>query len=239
MPSQMARVAALAEYWRAQLLDLLYPSRCVNCHRMGEPLCSICLSSIRFVSPPCCPRCSRPLMIEGEPCLQCRTFPLHLVQIRAVAYHEGAMREAIHAFKYRHRTELAAPLTVLLQENLERSAINLDIITAVPLHPRRQVERGYNQADLLTKLLAHNVGLPYVDGLRRIRPTKDQIGLDVAARHENMRAAFEADPASFLGRRVLIVDDVCTTGATLDDCAVALASQGARSIYGLTVARAR
>jgi ComF family protein len=235
----MARVATLAEQWRGQLLDLLFPSRCVNCHRVGESLCSSCLSSVRLLSPPYCPRCSRPLSYQSELCLQCRTFPLHVTEIHAAAYHEGALREAIHAFKYRRRIDLAAPLAILLQQHLLRAALQVDLITAVPLHPRRQCERGYNQAELLAKELARKVGLPYLDGLKRLRATKDQIGLDLAARHENMRAAFSADRANFRGRRVLIVDDVCTTGATLDACAVALESQGTRRTYGLTVARPR
>jgi ComF family protein len=239
MPSQIAHTATLVARLRGQLLDLLFPSRCVSCHRVGESICSRCLSSIRFVSPPFCPRCSRTLRVQGEPCFHCLTWPLHLTHIRAVAYHEGALRKAIHALKYGRRSDLAAPLAVLLQQHLLRSALKVDLITAVPLHPERERDRGYNQADLLARELAPRVALPYKGGLERIRATQDQIGLDAAARHENMREAFAADPTAFRGCRVLIVDDVCTTGATLDACAAALHSQGARLTYGLTVARPR
>ena len=111
------------------------------------------------------------------------------------------------------------------------------MVAAVPLHPDRQRTRGYNQAELLARELAAQLALPYIGGLRRIRATADQIGLDAAARHENMREAFVADANAFRAQRVLLIDDVCTTGATLDACAVALRAQGARGIYGLTVAR--
>ena len=239
MPSQIAEVATRASHWRGQLLDLLFPSRCVNCHRVGDPLCSRCLSTIRLISPPFCSQCGRALAFRGEKCSQCRTFPLHLTHNRAVAYHEGALREAIHAFKYCNRRDLAAPLAALLQQHFASSNMKVDLITSVPLHSQRQQERGYNQAELLARGLALRVDLPYVGGLQRNRATKDQIGLDIAARHENMRDAFSADSKAFRGYRVLIVDDVSTTGATMDACAVALESQGARLIYGLTVARPR
>ncbi len=239
MPSQIANVATLMGRWRGQLLDLLFPARCVNCNRVGESLCSRCRSQIQFLTPPYCRRCSRPLEFHGDPCPLCRAHPLHITQIRAVGYHEGVLRHAIHALKYRHWIDLADPLAALLQQHLLRTAPNVDLITAVPLHANRQRERGYNQAELLARSLAARVALPYTGGLKRTRATADQIGLDMGARHENVRDAFAADGAAFAGRRVLIVDDVCTTGATLDACAVALRAQGACEIYGLTVARPR
>lgn len=239
MPSQIADVATVVERWRGQLLDLLFPARCVSCNRVGESLCSICRSQIKFVTSPYCERCGRPLEFHGEACPICRAHPLHITHIRAVAYHEGTLRQAIHALKYRHWIDLVDPLAALLQQYLVRTTPNVDLITAVPLHTDRQRERGYNQAELLARRLAAGVGLPYVGGLKRTRATADQIGLDVQARHENVRDAFAADRGAFAGRRVLLVDDVCTTGATLDACAVALRAQGACEIYGMTVARPR
>ncbi len=239
MQSQIANVATLVGRWRGRLLDLLFPARCVSCYRIGESLCSHCRSQIQFVTPPFCPRCSHPLKSHAEACPNCRAYPLHLTHVRAVGFHEGALREAIHALKYKRRTDVAVPLAALLQRQLLRTEQDVDLITAVPLHPDRQRQRGYNQAEILARELAPRVGLPYLDGMKRIRPTADQIGLDVAMRHENVRAAFAADQTAFRGRHVLIVDDVCTTGATLDACAVALLAQGASRIYGLTVARPR
>lgn len=239
MTSLIARRATGIRQWSGQLLDLLFPSRCASCHRIGESLCRRCLSSVRLVEPPFCPRCGQPPRFEGEPCFQCRVFPLHVAQIRAVAYHEGPLREAVHAFKYARRIDLAGPLAALLQQHLMRSALRVDTITAVPLHPTRQLERGYNQSELLAHELARKTGLPYVKGIERMRATSDQVGLDAAARRANVQGAFSADRNAFRGSSVLLVDDVCTTGATLDACAVALDAAGAQFTYGLAVARPR
>lgn len=239
MTSPIARCATGIRQWRGQLLDLLFPSRCASCHRIGESLCPRCLSSIRLVEPPFCPRCGQPPRFEGEPCFQCRVYPLHLAQIRAVAYHEGPLRKAVHAFKYARRIDLAGPLSALLQQHLLSSALRVDLITAVPLHPGRRLERGYNQSELLGRELARGTGIRYVDGVVRLRATSDQVGLSAAARRANVEGAFSADPRAFRGCRVLLVDDVCTTGATIDACAVALGNAGAQLIYGLAVARPR
>jgi ComF family protein len=239
MPSQNALAAAFVARWRGNLLDLLFPPRCVSCHRAGGSLCARCMDSIQPILPPYCQRCGHPLICQAEPCFHCRLHPLHLSQIRAVAFHEGALREAVLALKYNHRRDVAAPLADLLQQHIKQNPLEFELITAVPLHRERERERGYNQAELLAKELAPRAGVPYVTGLKRTRPTQDQIGLSLAARHENVRGAFEADAERFRNRRVLLVDDVCTTGATLDACGLALHSCGALLTYGLVVARPR
>ncbi len=239
MRAQIASATHQVARWRGQLLDLLFPVRCVNCRRVGESFCPSCRSQIQYVASPVCARCSHPLRFPGEPCPQARMHSRYLDQMHAVGYHEGALREAIHALKYSRRTELAVPLGGLLQQHIPQTSWKIDVITAVPLHPDRRRQRGYNQAELLARELAGRVGLPYVEGLRRLRATADQIGLDAAARRENVRDAFEADASAFRDRHVLMIDDVCTTGATMDACAMALRAQGARSIYGLAIARPR
>jgi ComF family protein len=239
MSSQTAYAATLVARWRRQLLELLFPTRCVSCRRVGESICSQCVSSIRLILPPYCLRCGHNLDYQDEPCFRCDAHPLHLEQIRSVAYHEGALRQAILALKYNHRADVVAPLAAFLQKYLGQNGLEFDLITAVPLHSERQLERGYNQAELLARALGAKIGRPYVAGLRRVRATQDQIGLSLSARHENVRGAFAGDKAAFRGRRVLLVDDVCTTGATLDACASALELCGARSTFGLTVARPR
>ncbi len=237
MRAQMAGAAFIVASWRGQLLDLLFPARCVHCHRIGESLCPSCRSQIQLVTPPYCHRCGASLPQAQAPCIRCRVHPFQLDQNRAVAYHEGVLREAIHSFKYRRRAELAVPLAGLLQQHMQEWAPPVDVVTAVPLHPARQRQRGYNQAELLARALAVGISLPYVQGVHRLRATADQVGLDARTRRENVRGAFGAEGDVFRGRRVLLVDDVCTTGATLDECAGALKAQGAREVYGLTVAR--
>jgi ComF family protein len=164
---------------------------------------------------------------------------LRIDYIRSIAFFEGSLREAIHALKYNKRTDTVSPLAGLLHEYLTRSDIQYDSITAVPLHSSRQRERGYNQSELLARELAVRARRPYWDDVQRVRATADQVGLDARARHSNMRAAFSANAEIFRGQQVLVIDDVCTTGATLDACAVALKAAGAKAVYGLTVARPR
>lgn len=232
-------MAAWLDLRRGQLLDLFFPSRCASCHRLGDPFCSRCHSSVQYIAPPFCPRCGQVSRLKGESCLLCRAFPLHITQIRAVAYHEGPLRQAIHAFKYERRRDLATPLATLLQQHLAQNNLNVDLVTAVPLHPSRQQERGYNQAELLAREIARRKGITFVPGLVRVRATADQVGLDATGRRENVDGAFAADRSAFSGSRVLLVDDVCTTGATMDACAVALKEAGAKLTFGLAVARPR
>ncbi len=238
MRASLFRAAAVAARWRVELLDLLFPPRCVSCRRPGHSLCPDCIARIQPIPPPICLYCGRPQPAAGAPCA-CRAHVWHLDGIRAATLHEGLAREAVHGFKYDHKRELAVPLSALLQRTLVQVPLTFDLVTAVPLHPARERERGYNQAELLARALAVGIGSPYRPGLKRVRATMDQVGLNAAERHANVHAAFQADPAVFMGQRVLLLDDVCTTGATMDACAEALQTAGARMIFGLAITRPR
>ena len=146
-------------------------------------------------------------------------------------------REAVHALKYARLTSLARPLAELMAAPLRGSLPAADALVAVPLHRGRERERGYNQAEVLARHLAPQLGLPLEPWMRRSRPTPQQARAATAAqRRENVRGAFAADGVR-PGARVLALDDVCTTGATLDDCARALKEAGASWVLGLTFAR--
>jgi ComF family protein len=163
--------------------------------------------------------------------------PLVITRIQSAAWHEGTLRDAIHGLKYGRRSDVALPLAVLLKDKLSDSGARIDVITSVPLHPKRFRERGYNQAELLARQLARMTDTLYFTTLTRTRATADQIGLDGTQRRANVAGAFAADASHVCGKNVLLVDDVCTTGATLDACAVALFVAGASAVYGLTVTR--
>ncbi len=163
--------------------------------------------------------------------------------IRSVLLLENGAREAVHQLKYGGRSSLAAPLARLMIDYWRANPLPADVVVAVPLHVARERERGYNQAYLLAREFSREVGLPPMAGtLRRARNTPAQVGLDASQRHANVWGAFlyQAPQGGdgVRGRQVLLVDDVCTTGATLDACSAALKTAGAASVWGFTLARA-
>ena len=220
------------------LRDLLYPPLCVGCGRVGSLYCPGCRDSVRLVTPPVCPLCGQP-QSASKLCARCVSHPLCIDGIRSVALFEGTLREAIHRFKYNYIRELTVPLGEMLVAFWERASLVADLIVPVPLHARRVRERGYNQAALLAQCLGDATGMPVIcDGLRRNRHTVSQSGLSAEERRRNVEGAFSCVGSRVERMRVLLVDDVCTTGATLEACSVALRAGGARTVWALTVARA-
>ncbi len=220
-----------------RLLDFLFPSRCVGCGLRGVDLCERCRGGIRPLEAASCPRCGRPSRLGGL-CASCGRYDGPLAGIRAASAYDGVLRRAIHSFKYRQRRTLAEPLALLLEHELARRPLLIDLLVPVPLHPRRLAERGYNQSALLAVHLARGLGASVVECLERSRATDAQAGLKADARRANVRGAFRyTGGVDLAGRRVGIVDDVCTTGATLEDCARALREGGCASAWGIVVAR--
>ena len=206
---------------------------------MGAWLCAECISHCAYVEPPICPRCGD-TTVADEVCPRCRKSPWQVESIRSVVYFEGVLREAIHALKYRGRTVLAEPLGDLMADYWLHHGEPVDVVVPVPLHPTRLRERGYNQAGLLACHMVRRVGVAVNDCvLMRHRATRPQVELDPSQRKENVHAAFSCSSGALAGTSVLLVDDVCTTGATLESCAAALREGGVRSVYALTLARPR
>ncbi len=241
--------AALLTVWQALLvggvragelaLDILFPAQCLGCRRGGAPLCASCLRTIERLPAHVCGRCGRPLRHPGR-CAACANAPSSLVRMDAVAYSTGVLRRAIHRLKYTGQMELAEPLGSLLADWWVVHFPPADLLVPVPLHPQRERERGFNQATLLARRLSQAARIPVVEHLaRRQRDTRPQVGLNMHERAQNMAGAFVADAALAAGRRIVLVDDVCTTGATLEACAAALRAAGAAEVRGLTVARAK
>lgn len=233
----LARLARESQHGKNALLDLLFPPRCVVCRRVGEWFCPACRAQIELTVPPICERCGRPL--QHQDCPYCRDNPPLIDGLRSVAFFEGALRQAIHAFKYQHRPELATPLGAILGDYWMAHPLPVDTIIPVPLHSERERTRGYNQSLLLARELALHTNLRlWYNALQRTRDTPSQIELDARQRRENVRDAFAARPET-LGASVLLVDDVCTTGATMEACSLALKRQGALTVWGLSLARGR
>jgi ComF family protein len=222
---------------KTAILDILLPLQCVGCGREGNLLCPSCSESLPRVRLPLCQRCGAAVN-EGNLCPSCLSYPLSIDRIRSPFMFQGVIRQAILQFKYRHLKTMAAPLAQLLAEYLHSHPMMGELLVPVPLHPRRLRRRGYNQACLLAQELGKLTGLPVAeDALIRVRDAVPQARTKSAAeRRQNVRHAF-ACPGALDGVQVLLIDDVCTTGATLDACAIALKSAGASSVWGLTVAR--
>jgi len=213
----------------------------VGCQELGDWLCKTCQEQIRPVEPPFCWRCGKGVEEAGPRlCPTCRSGEYALKQVRSVGYSEGVLREAIHALKYDGITALTAPLADLMADTWLRQPMAVDVVVPVPLHRSRLRRRGFNQAALLARALSERVGLPVdEDILVRHRRTAAQVGLDGDERLQNVHDAFRCVSGRADGRDVLVIDDVCTTGSTLEACAVALRHGGAASVRALTLARAR
>ncbi len=222
-----------------RLLDLIFPPRCVSCARWGEELCARCRAGLPYLEPPWCSRCGEPAA-AGSACLRCPDLPSSLDGLRSAGRYEGTLREAILAFKYQGRSRLGRGLGLLLREHLERWPLPLEALAPVPLHPRAERQRGYNQAGLLAREVAAGGSFRLVERcLVRQRPTSPQTRLaSVEERRRNVAGAFAAHGEDLRGLRLLLVDDVCTTGATLGACAAAARAAGAAAVWGLTLARA-
>ncbi|HET7088154.1 MAG TPA: ComF family protein [Anaerolineae bacterium] len=223
--------------WR-RIVDLIFPPRCGGCGAPGSLWCAACQASAQPIAPPFCARCGKP----GTPshlCASCRASAPAIDSIRALTMFDGRMRHAIHAFKYQGLATLADPLGDALASFWLAAPAPARAIAPVPLHPQRQRERGYNQAELLARRVGRKADLPiYAGALRRVRATAVQMTLGAEERRANVAGAFRCSTDVLRGAAVLLIDDVCTTGATLDACALALKEGGVTAVYGLVLARA-
>lgn len=219
------------------LLDWLLPPRCGGCRRVGGWLCDRCFRAIRRLEEPLCPRCGRQLAFRNDWC-SCRRRLPHLARLRAAAAYEPPLSAAVHRFKYGGWRALGAPLAGLLAARLAVDGLPADVILAVPLHGARLRERGYNQSEELARSLRRRLDLKPAKGrLIRVRDTPPQVGLDRIRRLQNVEDAFAWRGPPGSGEPVLLVDDVVTTGATMEACAAALAAAGFGRVSGITLAR--
>lgn len=219
---------------RQTLVDLLLPPRCAGCGTRGAWLCAACRAALPRPEPPLCVRCG--LSLRDGRCEACQRPEWQLDALRVAADFAPPLRALVHRLKFRGARYLARPLGLLLAEPYAALAPADALLVAVPLHIDRERARGYNQAALLADALARAVGQCYQPLLVRVRATPPQVGLSAAERWRNVAGAFVA-PVRLDGARVVLVDDVATTGATLNAAAAALRAAGARWIGAVALAR--
>jgi ComF family protein len=235
-------------HWLARgFLDLLFPPRCEVCRELGTDLvCPRCSSEIELVQPPLCARCGQPFdpQARGAPlCAACRPGKRPFELARSAAYFEGPLRQAIHRFKYQRKRVLASFLGGIMVHWLstqDGGALGAaELVCPVALYPRRRRERGFNQSELLARSVAAHLGVELdPDLLARVRDTVPQINLPLGERAANVRGAFAVpQPAKVAKKTVLLIDDVFTTGATLNECARLLRRAGAARVFIFTLAR--
>ncbi len=214
-----AGVAGVSDF----VLDLLFPRKCIGCGAEGDFLCPSCRKS----------------MPKAGPAAQDRALLTSLDGLQSVFLYQGLARHAVHYLKYGNTKALAKPLARLMADHLESNPMPADILTVVPMHSKRLRKRGYNQAELLARELSRLVQLPLTgESLIRLRDTPSQVSTMTARdRRRNVEGAFRCRGHVFHGKEVLLIDDVCTTGATLNACAAALKGAGARAVRGLTFSR--
>jgi ComF family protein len=228
--------------------NTLFPWACVGCGvRADSPLCHECLSRVRWIAEPCCSSCGLPFATPpSRLCGRCLEDPPPFRRLRAVACY-GASDEArdpfglaLRGLKYAGRRALARSLSALLADRYPYPGERFDVAAPVPLHLERLRSRGFNQALLLAREPARRFGLPLDAGLLvRSRATPPQVGLSERARRGNVRSAFALRSGrSVNGKRVLLVDDVCTSTATVRACAYLLRQRGAESVDVLVASRA-
>ena len=225
------------------ILDVLLPSPCITCGRTGSAMCAECLEAVERFRRPECNSCALPIppdttQVHSDECLRARSA---VRAVRSAGPFDSTLRSAIHAFKYGDRPDAASPLASLLLAPVTRLIAGNPVATPwtlvpVPLHPNRIATRGYDQASLLALHLARAVDLPIDERLHRVRETAAQVGLGRRARLANMSGAFQFQGLPIIGT-VILVDDVMTTGATLDQAARACLAAGCTDVCAVTLAR--
>lgn len=230
------------------LLDVFLPPLCHICRSFIPNsdvlhICPTCSEKLPIMASPLCSVCGIPFSGAGQDhrCGNCLTHPPHYDRAWSAFLYKDSIRDLIHSFKYDRTTHLSHPLALMTVGRMNGllDSCEPEVIVPVPLHRSRLRQRGFNQAILLGNKISRRLSLPmYVDALTRTRPTKPQISLSVAERALNVRDAFTLRRADLVdGKQVLLLDDVMTTGSTMNECARVLKKGGATAVIAATVAR--
>lgn len=242
----MARIINTALKLKQAIFDIVMPPRCISCGEMVNEhgdLCADCWKDTKFIGAHKCKTCGLPFefdMGKGAKCKYCMAEKPKFNKVRGVCEYDGVARKIAVKFKFRDHTHLAKPMAKLMVHAAPDLVAKADIIAPVPLHFRRRISRKFNQSGLLARQIAHIAQAEYQPFLlKRIRHTKRQTALNRAQRQENVQDAFTCSAEDLSGKTILLIDDVMTTGSTMNECAKALKAHGAQRVYGLVFARVK
>ncbi len=231
---------------RSKLLDILFPVFCLGCQKEGEVICSSCFKEIEVFTKPYCPVCRFRLAdnLNNEQHKNCRNKSNLKILIAATLYDNQLAKTLIENYKYQFIKLLSQPLANLIIKTLlvldkDNLYNNKDlVITSVPLHRKRLQWRGFNQSELIAYEISQKFGWEYLDILTRLKDTKPQIQLNFEERDENIKDSFRVKNGINLnGKTVLLVDDVYTSGATMNECAKILKNARAKEVWGVVIAK--
>jgi competence protein ComFC len=226
---------AVYEPYLSALADLFYPERCVGCERRAsDVLCRTCFDTLPRVGSPVCGRCGLPTAFATFVCEECKNVDFGFQSARAPLKYDGVGKQVVHALKYRGYKRVVGRLAAPLMLQVVGEG-HFDAVVPVPLHSSRLRKRGFNQAELLARGVAEKLKATVSDTLEVVRGTRDQVELSAAQRRANVAGAYTATKP--LRGKILLIDDVFTTGATMSACAGTMVRAGAEEVHALSLCR--
>jgi competence protein ComFC len=227
--------SAYHTFWKT--VDWIFPPECGGCGKVGSSWCPDCSGKIILLHDPVCLKCGLPIPKTGI-CSSCMRTAFPFETLRSISKYTEPMRSAIIRMKKHSDYGLGLSLSIYLVSMFHTLNWKIDAVVPVPINKSHLNKRGFNQTDLFAYPFSLAIDSPYRPKLiSRIRETRSQVGLNALERHENVKGAFKADPAYASGKNVLIIDDVATTCSSISACSEALLSAGAKTVYGITLAR--
>lgn len=222
-------------FW--QVTDWVFPPECMGCGEPGFLLCAACESQIQYLERDLCSLCGYPRG-GSRVCPGCGHLSPHFTEIRSLAVYSGCIRTAVQRLKYQNDLSIGALFTDALCGIVQSNSWKVDLIIPVPLSQERYASRGYNQAAVLARPMALQLDCAFdPKSLTRNRNTTSQVELDAETRRKNLEGVFSAGGHALEGKNILIVDDVITTGSTINECAKAVEEAGAKEVYGVSLGR--
>ncbi|WP_313339415.1 ComF family protein [Sedimentibacter sp.] len=230
-------------------LELIYPEKntCFVCDKYDEEIdqkyiCCDCEKKIKKIVPPVCVKCSKPINYDKstELCQECGGDERYFEISKSLYAYEGVIKNAIYNYKYYNKPYFYKLFGNLITDFINKeNYLNYDYIVSVPLHRSKLRKRGYNQSELLARHISNSLSIPYIDALKRIKRTKKQSEKSKEERRKNLKDAFliKASSDKIINRSVLLVDDIYTTGSTVNECSKALITYGVSKVYVITIAR--